>query len=203
MADVCPFPDSFFLASFLPNLFLVRSRHISSRSRPCSKQGGKRSSWKKRWFVLSGRDVLYFAKNNEGLALGGFSVFNARIVAYTEREFAFGVATSGRTYNVACASKSEMDQWVQAFQTAIAGHSGAPEPSGPDAVLSVLGLASPQCVAVAESVVRALPGVAKVVVDAEASSIQLFGHDGLPSATVPAAVEVLEDAGFIAAAVEA
>ena len=82
------------------------------------KQGGKRSNWLTRYFVLSTTKLEYKAKKNSASS-STVPVKNITEVVMAEGLFRIDVVTGERTYKLQARSEEEMSAWLHAFDVAL------------------------------------------------------------------------------------
>jgi hypothetical protein len=101
---------------------------LSSLSNPdkagyLTKQGGFVRSWKKRWFVLKGDALYYFATPQSEETLGSVPLegsFLQPADEHTRKKFSFGIFhPARRTFFLVADSKQEMQEWVDIIQSKI------------------------------------------------------------------------------------
>jgi hypothetical protein len=101
---------------------------LSSLSNPdkagyLTKQGGFVRSWKKRWFVLKGDALYYFATAQSEETLGSVPLegsFLQPADEHTRKKFSFGIFhPARRTFFLVADSKQEMQEWVDIIQSKI------------------------------------------------------------------------------------
>eukprot|EP01139_Manchomonas_bermudensis_P014332 Amastigsp_a508389_369.p2 type:complete len:268 gc:universal Amastigsp_a508389_369:844-1647(+) len=86
-----------------------------------TKQGGKWKSWKKRWFVLTPRELRYYEKEDEKTMKGTVPIDE---ITYAERNFTektncVAIGTVGRVYLVAAESAVDFEELLNALQAVI------------------------------------------------------------------------------------
>jgi hypothetical protein len=88
-----------------------------------TKQGGFVRSWKKRWFVLKGDSLYYFASPQSEETLGSIALEGSFLQAadeHTRKKFSFGIFhPARRTFFLVADSKQEMQEWVDMVQAKI------------------------------------------------------------------------------------
>jgi hypothetical protein len=82
------------------------------------KRGAKRKSWKKRWCVVLGTSVSYYAKKGETVPKGAFSLRDVRDIAVVKEEFEGTAHTiqlqrEGQPFFLAVDSAAALFDWVQ------------------------------------------------------------------------------------------
>jgi hypothetical protein len=92
--------------------------------------------WKRRWFQLQGKRLLYYAEPRPGRPVGeglkGFVPLVRATVsvmpAYAKREFVFGITTSERTYYLQAADAQDLHYWISSLHDVLE----SPLLQGPD-----------------------------------------------------------------------
>jgi hypothetical protein len=88
-----------------------------------TKQGGFVRSWKKRWFVLKGDSMYYFAGPQSEEPLGSIALEGSFLQAadeHTRKKFSFGIFhPARRTFFLVADTKQEMQEWVDMVQAKI------------------------------------------------------------------------------------
>lgn len=88
------------------------------------KQGGSIKTWKRRWFLLRGRALLYFRDDKTPHALGVIDLQNCLGVAevkIAQYPNAFEIPVGGRTYLLAADTEEVAQKWLTAIRGALGG----------------------------------------------------------------------------------
>jgi hypothetical protein len=89
------------------------------------KQGGSIKTWKRRWFVLKGKKLVYFKTRTDVEATGIIEleadsfVRDERTDKDKKRKYMFSVGTSRRVFFMHSETEAEMNQWIQAIKNNI------------------------------------------------------------------------------------
>lgn len=83
-----------------------------------TKRGKIVHSWKKRYFVLSGANFLYYADKSRSVLLGGGMCLSAAKWANKELGIVM-TSESGRRYQLICDNKRDWNMWLKAFRHAV------------------------------------------------------------------------------------
>ena len=95
-----------------------------------TKEGGGFKSWKKRWFVLEGGALTYYAKKG-GEKKGEIQLKtcgSTRAEDYKDKPHCFKIVTTSRTYHFCAPDGNSMKEWIEAITNArkqVLGDSGA------------------------------------------------------------------------------
>lgn len=86
-----------------------------------TKQGGSIKTWKRRWFVLKGKKLVYFRSQNDVEATGIIELEADSFVRDEKdkdkkRKFMFSVGTSRRVFFMHSETEQEMKQWIDAVK---------------------------------------------------------------------------------------
>jgi len=104
----------------------VASLTPADREGILTKQGGSIKTWKKRWFVLKGKKLVYFKTRNDVEATGVVDLEDGSYVKEEhdkdkKRRFMFSVVTSRRVFFIYADTEPEMRQWIESIQKNITG----------------------------------------------------------------------------------
>jgi hypothetical protein len=112
-----------------------------------TKQGGSIKTWKRRWFVLKGKKLVYFKTKNDAEATGIIELEADSFVRDErdkdkKRRFMFSVGTSRRVFFMHSDTEAEMRQWIDAIKHNIDASPNPdnqrkpdqPTPTPPDAI---------------------------------------------------------------------
>eukprot|EP00039_Didymoeca_costata_P000170 m.44431 g.44431 ORF g.44431 m.44431 type:complete len:793 (-) comp10094_c0_seq2:97-2475(-) len=92
------------------------------------KVGGKRKTWKKRFFVLNSEGIIYYTNEKEKQAKGTIPFSSTSSVleepgtgsyGKNQRRHVFLVSTTSRVYRIQATSDEEMNDWIENIQTAL------------------------------------------------------------------------------------
>jgi len=88
-----------------------------------TKKGSVVKNWKKRWFVLSGSNLLYFKKQKDVFPAGVILVKDAKLIdcvaeLIDNKTFCFMISTPGRDFFISADSGKDMFDWVQNLKIA-------------------------------------------------------------------------------------
>eukprot|EP01137_Pigoraptor_chileana_P008310 Opistho-2@54957 len=84
------------------------------------KCGGRIKTWKRRFFTLSGKNLLYYKTSEPSSELLGDIDLRACIgITESESENSFVVATKDRDYQMIADSRNDMDRWLAAIRAAM------------------------------------------------------------------------------------
>lgn len=102
----------------------VASLNPPDREGFLTKQGGSIKTWKRRWFVLKGKKLVYFKTKNDAEATGIIELEADSFVRDErdkdkKRRFMFSVGTSRRVFFMHSDTESEMKQWIDAIKANI------------------------------------------------------------------------------------
>jgi hypothetical protein len=98
-----------------------------------TKQGGSIKTWKRRWFVLKAKKLVYF-KSRTDIEATGIIELEADSFVRDERDkdkkrrFMFSVGTSRRVFFMHSDTEAEMRQWIEAIKRNIDTPNGRPPP---------------------------------------------------------------------------
>jgi len=90
-----------------------------------TKQGGSIKTWKRRWFVLKGKKLVYFKTRTDVEATGIIEleadsfVRDERTDKDKKRKYMFSVGTSRRVFFMHSETEAEMNQWIHAIKNNI------------------------------------------------------------------------------------
>jgi len=87
-----------------------------------TKRGGNVKNWKRRWCVLQGDVMFYFATQKDSSPKGSIQLERTSKVAETvvkKKQHTFQVVTVHRTYYISAESKEELEDWLSVINTAI------------------------------------------------------------------------------------
>jgi hypothetical protein len=122
-----------------PNLKIsVASLNPADKEGFLTKQGGSIKTWKRRWFVLKGKRLVYFKTRNDLEATGIIELEPDSFVKDEKdkdkkRRFMFSVGTSRRVFFMHAETESEMKGWIDAIKRNIDGGGGhSPSPARND-----------------------------------------------------------------------
>jgi len=113
-----------------PNLKIsVKSLDPPDRDGWLTKQGGSIKTWRRRWFVLKGKKLVYFKKQDDIEATGIIELEADSFVKDEKdkdkkRRYMFSVGTSRRVFFIHADTESEMRQWIDSIKRNIEGGSG-------------------------------------------------------------------------------
>lgn len=94
------------------------------------KQGGSIKTWKRRWFVLKGKKLVYFKTRTDVEATGIIEleadsfVRDERTDKDKKRKYMFSVGTSRRVFFMHSETEAEMNQWIHAIKNNIEKDTG-------------------------------------------------------------------------------
>lgn len=102
-----------------------------------TKQGGSIKTWKRRWFVLKGKKLVYFKSRNDTEATGIIELETDSFVKDEKdkkRRFMFSVGTSRRVFFIVADNEKDMNSWIDAIKRNIEGTAPVhqPPPSRPE-----------------------------------------------------------------------
>jgi len=115
----------------------VASLNPPDREGFLTKQGGSIKTWKKRWFVLKGKKLVYFKSKNDAEATGIIELEADSFVRDErdkdkKRRFMFSVGTSRRVFFMHSDTETEMKQWIDTIKVNIdTPLNSRPEPTTP------------------------------------------------------------------------
>jgi len=86
-----------------------------------TKEGGSVKSWKKRFCVIEGEELVYYKKENKKEKMGSILLQGEHIKIqskpnYKGRKFCFEVITPQRTYHCVANTETEMNLWIEALK---------------------------------------------------------------------------------------
>ena len=84
-----------------------------------AKQGHIFKTWKNRWFVLDGRNVLYYAKEGSAKPRGAIQMVDGTDVIVEEsypKPYCFTIVTPRKRFVLQAADEDEMAEWLEAIQ---------------------------------------------------------------------------------------
>lgn len=96
-----------------------------------TKQGGSIKTWKRRWFVLKGKKLVYFKSRNDTEATGIIELETDSFVKDEKdkkRRFMFSVGTSRRVFFIVADNEKDMNSWIDAIKRNIEGTAPAHTP---------------------------------------------------------------------------
>ena len=90
-----------------------------------TKQGGFIKSWKKRWFVLTKTELIYYTKAG-GDEKGRIPIIGSTcdLAPECKAQPAFKIVTSSRTFFIVGESQIDVNLWVQAIRSIQNGEVG-------------------------------------------------------------------------------
>ncbi|KAH0795684.1 AGC family protein kinase [Histomonas meleagridis] len=93
-----------------------------------SKQGGLLKSWKKRYFVIKGKK-LYFYTKQDGKEKGSFDIQQAQVntIHVDKKHHTFKVDFPGRSFILAGNSDAEVNEWISALKVSSPTTASAPK----------------------------------------------------------------------------
>ncbi|OHT14359.1 AGC family protein kinase [Tritrichomonas foetus] len=97
------------------------SAELVKRSGWMTKQGGVVKNWKKRWFVLRGKELAYYEKPDKKES-GVIDLTKAKEITTapeTKKKCALKIVTSGRTYYCYTDTQNDCDSWIKDLNLAI------------------------------------------------------------------------------------
>eukprot|EP01125_Pyxidicula_operculata_P008527 TRINITY_DN2857_c0_g1_i2.p1 TRINITY_DN2857_c0_g1~~TRINITY_DN2857_c0_g1_i2.p1 ORF type:complete len:403 (+),score=103.12 TRINITY_DN2857_c0_g1_i2:58-1266(+) len=94
-----------------------------------TKEGGRYKSWKKRFMVIEGNELVYYKKEAKKercgeIILNTVDASQIQPVDYKGKKFCFQIVTPGRVYHIVASSDSDMDDWIKNLKTSIAKNGG-------------------------------------------------------------------------------
>jgi len=108
-----------------PNLRIsVASLNPADKEGFLTKQGGSIKTWKRRWFVLKGKKVVYFKTRNDLEATGVIELEPDSFVRDEKdkkKRFMFSVGTSRRVFFICADNEKDMLSWIDSIKRNIDG----------------------------------------------------------------------------------
>lgn len=115
-----------------PNLKIsVASLNPADKEGFLTKQGGSIKTWKRRWFVLKGKKLVYFKSRNDTEATGIIELEQDSFVKAEQdkkRKFMFSVGTSRRVFFIVADNEKDMNSWIESIKRNIDGTPVASNP---------------------------------------------------------------------------
>jgi len=99
-----------------------------------TKQGGSIKTWKRRWFALKGKKLVYFKTRNDMEATGVIELEPDSFVKDEKdkkRRFMFSVGTSRRVFFIVADNEKDMLSWIESIKRAIEGNGPVNVPAAP------------------------------------------------------------------------
>jgi len=118
-----------------PNLRIsVASLNPADKEGFLTKQGGSIKTWKRRWFVLKGKKLVYFKTRNDLEATGVIELEPDSFVKDEKdkkKRFMFSVGTSRRVFFIVADNEKDMLSWIESIKRNIEGNGpiNAPTPA--------------------------------------------------------------------------
>jgi len=112
----------------------VASLNPSDKEGYLTKQGGSIKTWKRRWFVLKGKKLVYFKTRNDLEATGVIELEPDSFVKDEKdkkKRFMFSVGTSRRVFFMVADNEKDMQSWMESIKRNIDGNGPAPQPNPP------------------------------------------------------------------------
>jgi len=119
-----------------PNLKIsVASLNPPDKEGFLTKRGGSIKTWKRRWFVLKGKNLAYFKTRNDLEAKGIIELEPDSFVKDEKdkdkkRRFMFSVGTSRRVFFIYADTENDMRFWINIIKANIESPAGALGPNG-------------------------------------------------------------------------
>jgi len=104
-----------------------------------TKQGGMIKTWKRRWFVLQDGNLVYYTKPGAE-EQGRIELSQASLAAAApdcKKQPAFKVITANRTFYIVTDTNTEVNEWVSAINSVIAGSKNSGSKGTPGSVRPV------------------------------------------------------------------
>jgi hypothetical protein len=109
-----------------PNLRIsVASLNPADKEGFLTKQGGSIKTWKRRWFVLKGKRLVYFKTRNDLEATGVIELEQDSFVKDEKdkkKRFMFSVGTSRRVFFIVADNEKDMQSWIESIKRNIEGN---------------------------------------------------------------------------------
>jgi len=99
-----------------------------------TKQGGSIKTWKRRWFVLKGRKLVYFKTRNDTEATGIIELAEDSFVKDEKdkkKRFMFSVGTQRRVFFIVADNEKDMLSWIDSIRRSIEGTGPINTPAPP------------------------------------------------------------------------
>jgi serine/threonine protein kinase len=81
-----------------------------------TKEGGSYKSWKRRFMVIEGNDVVYYKKENRKEKCGVIQLVSSCVVhpiQYKGKKHCFEIKTPSRDYHVCAVTELDMERWIK------------------------------------------------------------------------------------------
>jgi len=112
----------------------VASLNPSDKEGFLTKQSGSIKTWKRRWFVLKGKKLVYFKTRNDLEATGVIELEQDSFVKDEKdkkKRFMFSVGTSRRVFFMVADNEKDMLSWIESIKRNIDGNAPVNPPSVP------------------------------------------------------------------------
>eukprot|EP01095_Lingulamoeba_sp_RSL-Kostka_P006881 TRINITY_DN217_c0_g1_i1.p1 TRINITY_DN217_c0_g1~~TRINITY_DN217_c0_g1_i1.p1 ORF type:complete len:187 (+),score=51.62 TRINITY_DN217_c0_g1_i1:250-810(+) len=163
-----------------------------------TKQGRVVRSWKRRWCVLTGDNIIYYYKSRvDQEPAGAITLVGSKVTPSkrNDRKYGFEIATSDRIYYIIADNLNEMDDWINKINLARLEYQqslvNVKIDTVPKSTLHVKGMMCDCCGNHVKKAINKVGGVDEIEINIEEEVVIITGKADLNSIQ-----DRLEEAGF-------